>query len=83
MRRTRGLASGLLLVLLGAWAGLAPFIAPYAGYGVTPATPWHFDAARLYFSVLPGAVVLVAGLIVAAARLRPLAVASALVRITP
>ncbi|MHB1876862.1 MAG: hypothetical protein ACYCPF_18640 [Streptosporangiaceae bacterium] len=79
MRRTRGLVSGLLLVLLGAWAGLAPFIAPYGGYGITPATPWHFDAGRLYFSVLPGAVVLVAGLIVAAGRLRPLAVGSALV----
>jgi hypothetical protein len=79
MRRTRGLVSGLLLILLGAWAGLAPFIAPYGGYGVTPATPWHFDAGRLYFSVMPGAVVLVAGLIVAAGRLRPLAVGSAVI----
>jgi hypothetical protein len=79
MRRTRGLVSGLLLVLLGVWAGLAPFIGPYGGYGITPATPWHFDAGRLYFSVLPAAVVLVAGLIVATAQLRPLAVGSALV----
>ncbi|MHB1592657.1 MAG: hypothetical protein ACYCO9_03245 [Streptosporangiaceae bacterium] len=79
MRRTTGLVSGLLLVLLGAWAGLAPFIAPYGGFGITPATPWHFDAGRLYFSVLPGAVVLIAGLIVAAGRLRPLAAGSALV----
>ena len=79
MRRTRGLVSGLLLVLIGAWAGLAPFIAPYGGFGITPATPWHFDAGRLYFSVLPGAVVLIAGLIVATARLRPLAVGSALI----
>ena len=29
MRRSRGAASGFLLVLLGAWGALIPFVGPY------------------------------------------------------
>jgi hypothetical protein len=63
--RTRGVASGTLLVLLGAWAALAPFIGPYLDLAYTPQpnTAWHWTAARGWLEVLPGAVVAVAGLL--------------------
>jgi hypothetical protein len=62
--------SGLALVLLGAWGGLAPFVGPYFHYGFEPDKPWVYTAARLYASVLPGAAVLLSGLIVSATKTR-------------
>ncbi|MDQ2789811.1 MAG: hypothetical protein M3Y73_08900 [Actinomycetota bacterium] len=37
MRRSRGAMSGFLLVLLGIWGAIIPFVGPYFGYtfGVT------------------------------------------------
>ena len=62
--RTRGLVSGILLILLGAWAGLAPFIGPYFEFAYTPQVDktWKWTAARGYLEVAPGAVALLAGL---------------------
>jgi hypothetical protein len=62
--------SGLALVLLGAWGGLAPFIGPYFHAGFEPDKPWIYTAARLYASILPGAVVLLAGLVVLVTKTR-------------
>jgi len=70
MSRSRGSVSGLALVVLGAWGGLALFIGPYFHSGFTPDVVWHLTTVRVYASVLPGAVVLVAGLIVLATRTR-------------
>jgi hypothetical protein len=70
MSRSRGSASGLALVLLGAWGGLAPFVGPLFHSGFEPDKPWVYTAARLYASVLPGAAVLLAGLIVSATKTR-------------
>jgi hypothetical protein len=36
VRRSRGVLSGLLLVLLGIWGALIPFIGPYFHYAFTP-----------------------------------------------
>ena len=47
MRRSRGAASGFLLVLLGAWGALIPFIGPYFHYAYTPDTAWTYTTARL------------------------------------
>jgi MFS family permease len=63
--RSRGALSGLLLVLLGAWGALVPFIGPYVDYAYTPATPWAWTAGRLWLEVLPGAAAVVAGLLLA------------------
>ena len=41
MRRSRGAASGFLLVLLGAWGALIPFVGPYFHYAYTPDTAWN------------------------------------------
>jgi len=62
--------SGLALVLFGAWGGLAPFIGPYFHSGFEPDQAWYYNAARLYASILPGAVVLLAGLVVLGTRTR-------------
>jgi len=61
MRRSRGVLSGLLLVLLGAWGGLIPFIGPYFHYAYTPDTTWTYNTARLWLEILPGAAVFLGG----------------------
>src|SRR5215469_7759186 len=62
IRRSRGAASGSLLVLLGIWGAIIPFIGPYFHYAYTPDTAWHYDTARLWLEILPGAAVFLGGL---------------------
>jgi hypothetical protein len=63
--RSRGAASGVLLVLLGAWAAVVPFIGPYFDLAYTPQpnTAWHWTAARGWLEVLPGGVAALGGLL--------------------
>lgn len=68
--RRRGGVCGLLLVLLGAWGGLAPFVGPYFHFAYTPDKAWHYSTGRLYLSVIPGGVALLAGLAVLLTRSR-------------
>lgn len=63
MRRSRGAASGFLLVLLGIWGALIPFIGPYFHYAYTPDTTWTYTTARLWLEILPGAAVFLAGIL--------------------
>jgi hypothetical protein len=63
MRRSRGAASGFLLVLLGAWGALIPFIGPYFHYAYTPDTAWTYTTARLWLEILPGAAVVLGGIL--------------------
>ena len=63
MRRSRGAASGFLLVLLGLWGALIPFIGPYFHYAYTPDTAWTYTTARLWLEVLPGAAVFLGGVL--------------------
>jgi hypothetical protein len=63
MRRSRGAASGFLLVLLGLWGALIPFIGPYFHYAYTPDTAWTYTTARLWLEVLPGAAVFFGGVL--------------------
>lgn len=60
--RSRGAISGLLLVLLGIWGGLAIFIGPYLGYGYAPNSAWFYTTIRLYMVILPAAATVVGGL---------------------
>ncbi len=62
--RTRGALSGLLLVLLGAWGALIPFVGPYFDYAYTPDRTWAFNSGRFWLSVLPGVLTVLGGLIV-------------------
>ncbi len=75
--RSRGALSGLLLILLGAWGALVPFIGPYFHYAYTPDTAWNYTSGRLYLEILPGAAALLGGLAVLASRSRPAAAAGA------
>jgi hypothetical protein len=62
MRRTTGALSGLLIVILGAWGALIPFVGPYFNFGFTPDTAWHWTTSRLVLDVLPGVAAVVGGL---------------------
>ena len=63
MRRSRGAASGLLLVLLGSWGALIPFVGPYFDFAFTPDQAWVWTTARGWLEVLPGAVTALGGLL--------------------
>src|SRR5260370_106681 len=63
--RSRGAVSGVLLILLGAWGGLVPFVGPYFGYAYTPDKAWHFTLARLWLEIVPGAAAVLGGVLVA------------------
>jgi hypothetical protein len=63
LSRTRGAASGILLVLLGAWGALAPFIGPSFSFGYTEDKSWTWTAARGWYEVLPGAAAFLGGLL--------------------
>jgi hypothetical protein len=64
----------VLLVLLGAWGALIPFIGPYLNYAYSPDRTWTYSTGRLWLEILPGAAVFLGGLIVLAAATRPVAV---------
>lgn len=68
--RSRGAICGVLLILLGLWGGLAPFVGPYFHFGYTPDKTLYYSSGRLYFSVIPGAAALLGGLVVLATRNR-------------
>ena len=63
MPRSRGAASGFLLILLGAWGALIPFIGPYFDFAYTPDQEWVWTTARGWLEVLPGAVTVLGGLL--------------------
>jgi len=60
--RSRGMLSGLLLVLLGIWGALIPFIGPYFSFAYTPDRAWAWTWGRFWLEVLPGAAAIVGGL---------------------
>ena len=74
--RTRGVLCGILLVLLGAWGGLVPFVGPYFNFAYTPDKAWAYSSGRLYLSIIPGAVALLSGLLMLITRSRALGVLS-------
>jgi len=77
VRRSRGALSGLLLVLLGIWGALVPFVGPYFHYAYTPDQAWRATSGRMWLEVLPGVVALVGGLVVLVSRFRPSALIGA------
>jgi hypothetical protein len=61
-RRDRRRVTSFLLVLLGLWGAVVPFIGPYFSYAFGVANPWFFTLDRLWLNVLPGIAVLIGGL---------------------
>jgi hypothetical protein len=60
--RRRGAINGLLLVLLGAWGGIVPFIGPQIGLHYTADAAWTLSWAKVWLDIVPGAAVLIGGL---------------------
>jgi hypothetical protein len=63
MPRSRGAVSGLLLVILGAWGALIPFVGPHFNFAYTPDQDWAWSTARGWLEVLPGGATIVGGLL--------------------
>jgi hypothetical protein len=63
MSRSRGAMSGFLLILLGVWGALIPFVGPYFDFAFTPDEPWTWTIGRGWLEVLPGAVAVAGGLL--------------------
>jgi hypothetical protein len=72
--RSRGGISGALLVLLGLWGALIPFIGPYFDYAYAPpSNTWNYTNARLIFEILPGVATAIGGFIILTSAHRVLA----------
>ena len=78
MRRSRGAFSGFLLMLLGLWGALIPFVGPYFHYAYTPDKAWTYNTGRLWLELLPGAAVFFGGFLLMIARGRHTALFGAL-----
>lgn len=72
--RSRGAVSGLLLVLLGIWGGIIPFVGPYFDYAYSPDSTWTWTAGRGLLEVLPGAAAVLGGLLLIGTANRAVAV---------
>lgn len=70
MQRSRGAVSGILLILLGAWGAVIPFVGPFFDFAFTPDRAWAWSEARGWLQVLPGAVAIAGGLLLLASRNR-------------
>ena len=70
LRRTTGALSGLLIVLLGLWGALIPFVGPYFHYAFGNYDTWHYTTNRLWLDILPGAVAMLGGLMLLSATRR-------------
>jgi hypothetical protein len=68
--RRRGALGGLLILLLGAWGALIPFIGPYFNYQIGTTQTWDWTVDRLWLSILPGAAAVLGGLILVASTTR-------------
>ena len=74
-RKRRSIVTGVLLILLGVWGGLAPFVGPYFHFAYTPDTTWHYTQARLWLEVLPAGAAVLGGVVVMISTSRLLAAA--------
>jgi hypothetical protein len=62
MVRSRGVLAGTLLVVLGIWGALVPFVGQHFGYGFSPSNG-SWTAGRGWLEVLPGVATVVGGLL--------------------
>jgi hypothetical protein len=63
MPRSRGAVCGLILVILGAWGALIPFVGPHFNFAYTPDKDWAWSTARGWLEVLPGGLTALGGLL--------------------
>ena len=53
----------LATIAVGVWAALVPSIGPLFGFGINGAAAWSWDTDRAILDLLPGAVAVLAGLL--------------------
>ena len=70
LARSTGMMSGLLVLLLGVWGALVPFVGPYFGYAFASHATWFYDSNRLWLDVLPGGAAVIGGLLLMSASTR-------------
>jgi hypothetical protein len=70
MPRSRGAVSGSLLIILGVWGALIPFIGPYFHFAFTPGQAWVWTTARAWLEVFPGVTATVGGFLLLTSRNR-------------
>lgn len=68
--RSRGAASGFLLIVLGLWGAVIPFVGPYFDFAFEPDRAWVWTDARGWLEVLPGAITAVGGFLLLSSRNR-------------
>ena len=61
--RTTGALSGILIIVLGLWGALIPFVGPYFHYAFGSYDAWHYTANRLWLEIIPGAVAVLGGVL--------------------
>src|SRR4051794_12012447 len=61
--RSRGAASGVTLILLGAFGALVALVGPYFDFTIGADDAWNFGEGHLWLSVVPGAVAALGGVI--------------------
>jgi hypothetical protein len=61
--RTTGALAGILVVVLGVWGALIPFVGPYFHYAFGNYDAWHYASNRLWLDIVPGALAVVGGLL--------------------
>jgi hypothetical protein len=81
MRSLSTRATGLLILALGLWGGLVPFVGHYFHFALGPDKSWTWTTGRLYLSVLPAAAAVLGGLMLIGAGPRPGARVGALLAI--
>jgi hypothetical protein len=62
--RTTGALAGILIVVLGVWGALIPFVGPYFHYAFgNNYDAWHYTSNRLWLDILPGVLAVIGGLL--------------------
>lgn len=68
--RSRGAASGFLVILLGLWGALVPFVGPMFDFAYNPDQGSAWSATRGWLEVLPGVVAVIGGFLLLRSRNR-------------
>jgi hypothetical protein len=59
--RSKGAISGLIVIALGLWGALVPFVGPYFNFAMHSDQTWQWFTDRGWLEVLPGAVAVLGG----------------------
>ena len=69
--RSRGVIAGVVVLLLGIWGGIIPFVGPYFHYAFGNYQSFHFTWERLWLDILPGAAAVLGGVLLITTAKRP------------